>query len=134
MHVKHYFLESLYNVHLMNVQGMYNVNCIPKNTLYPDILPNLNEPDRYCCACEKRFKRKVYYYTHLRIIHRISSKLQQQRTDSNLPSNLGNCCSVCRKQFYYVRSYQDHLKMKHNVYPPVKVGLYCSFCSMDYTY
>ncbi|KAI9360657.1 hypothetical protein BD770DRAFT_409098 [Pilaira anomala] len=102
--------RNAYRIHFLRVHQMrlYPVN--RKRILHPDIIPDINHPDRYCAACERYFLNFKTFSCHINFIHNVSAINNSVLPSLNDPAFY---CAACDKRCKTFSSYCNHLQNIH---------------------
>lgn len=82
--------------------------------------PDINDPNNYCCACDKTLSTKWGFRLHLQSIHsiKVPIKLCAKADNGFTVPNIddpNNYCRVCNKTYQSRVNYRDHLRHKHKI-------------------
>ncbi|KAL9557109.1 hypothetical protein MBANPS3_001566, partial [Mucor bainieri] len=78
--------------------------------------PDVNDPNNYCCCCDKTLSTRHGYRRHLLHVHSIFQK-QAPKKDELLPDvyDPNYHCRVCQKKYLSKSSYREHLRFVHQM-------------------
>lgn len=79
------------------------------------IVPDTDDPNFYCCACERRLSCKKSFEIHLMNVHAMSRSMPNKTSlepDMNDPNN---CCQAYQKKYNYISLYWTHLRRVHQI-------------------
>lgn len=53
----------------IHMRGMHAISTVTSRFIYPDLKPDVDNPNNYCATCDKTYTRKDVYWRHLAIFH-----------------------------------------------------------------
>ncbi|KAL0141710.1 hypothetical protein V8B55DRAFT_1562277 [Mucor lusitanicus] len=113
-----------------------------------DTVPDADDPNFYCCSCNKKLGNKRCFREHLIRKHSIFPSAPRKQSlckpDIDDPNNY---CRACQKTYSQKRNYRTHLRVVHQMTLPTqkkpadRINLpdphnpdhYCSVCKKSYT-
>jgi hypothetical protein len=104
--------------HMKNIHGVvsYRQSAI-KN---PDLTPEIDYPNFYCRACEKRYPTNKNFWSHLYNAHKMKKKTDIPSTiiHPNITPDVNRIdfyCEACERQYHSRQSYSNHLRRIHKI-------------------
>jgi hypothetical protein len=84
------------------------------------ILPDIDDPNQYCRACNHRFSSKNYYKVHLIAVHNMKPKRTRMlpRTNTGILPDVNDpdyYCRPCNYQYKMKNVYKRHLTIVHDM-------------------
>ncbi|KAI7907835.1 uncharacterized protein BX663DRAFT_492149 [Cokeromyces recurvatus] len=92
---------------------------LTENTRVPDI----NDPDFYCCVCDRTYTSKLIYKSHLKNFHSFAIELPTQKINCPIrypdlepdPSDPDFYCRSCDHSYSSAYSFRTHLRRFHDI-------------------
>lgn len=87
----------------------------PSKIKHPELTPDINDVNSYCCACEKSFSTRYGYIYHLRFIHNmdVDNGLNMDATPD--PDDANFYCCACNKHYDSQHFFRVHLRGVHRM-------------------
>jgi hypothetical protein len=117
------FRRHLQTIHKMKLEPLVRRPC-PKRIINPDIIPDVNDPNYDCRACNHEYADKRSYRRHLQTIHKM--KLEplakrphpKRKIESDIVPDVNDPnynCRACNYKFASKWSYRNHLMDIHGM-------------------
>ncbi|KAL0141735.1 hypothetical protein V8B55DRAFT_1562300 [Mucor lusitanicus] len=148
-----YKRKSGYKAHCRYIHGVKsfksaNQKSNTSSNMIDNYLPDADDPNFYCCSCNKKFGRKNSFREHLKEKHSIfhSAPRKQSLCKPDI-DDTNNYCRACQKTYSHKSTYRKHLRLVHRMTlpklkkPADSIDLpdphnpdhYCSVCKKKYT-
>ncbi|EPB91955.1 hypothetical protein HMPREF1544_01249 [Mucor circinelloides 1006PhL] len=109
-------------------------------------MPDVNDPNFYCCACERKSSDNNKFKVHLKLMHSIYLSAPKKTSVEPDTKDPNNNCRACEKNYSSRYTYRMHLRLVHHMaLPPLRSNAnlgslpnpndphhYCSVCKRSY--
>lgn len=110
-----FYLEKTYMQHAERFEKRLQREALSgKETIKPDFY----DPNFHCSACDRNYKSKNSYRSHLRTVHALILHPKQPRSLTKLKPNVSDpnfYCCACQRKYQTKYKYIHHLKSFHNI-------------------
>ncbi|GAN03311.1 hypothetical protein MAM1_0038d02764 [Mucor ambiguus] len=116
-----YANESRYKRHRRLVHGeTFSFTITRKPKLVNDLPPDMNDPNFYCRACDKKLSCKAGFRTHLAVYHNMFLPVKKLKSPSEATTqpdqtNYKYYCLSCDNRYPTTTKYREHLELIHHV-------------------
>lgn len=139
--------KQSYKMHYLQVHQIHVISIAQQKIPYPEIIPNIEDPDFHCAACNETLSNQIGYNMHLYDLHDINPFITYdnesseefydatplfEESDSSHSiaqcqltpdkDDVSNYCNSCQFTFPTRCSYHSHLSIIHHFDIPVSIN------------